>query len=697
MGKLQLLAADESTVLFDLDDPSGVANPNAVKTRLAAGVDLGSAGSSIMLFETTERSFRTDATIRPVPFTIPILAKAATYDDLAAGLGQLTRWLVDPPGPLRWTEGGQTRFIDLLGAEEFPALLRGQSVGAVIPSRADAMGPLPIRFLRQPYLRGLEITSSSATVPNDPATSTKVRTFPITVLGDLPTPAKVRVTVDADANALQTSAAADDIIDCTSHGFEVGDAVIFTALTGGAGLTVGTVYYVIAANLAANTFQVSATPGGAAVNFTTDITAGSVKLAGTVAAIQLAYRSLGSKPSSVFADYLSDTGFLQLEATGRNWTITLGTDTTGQVDEQGSPGGGGSTLARTSFATVATTARRVRATRTTALDSLRGRWDVWIRCKTTAIGEHGLSLHWGPSTADPADITEPEVRHEVPLGATVFGFVELKLATIQIPDGITLSGLALEVWARRISGAGNLDTDFLWLTPADNQGVIGIGGTTTQWLGNELVTPSGITGDAVWAAGTDSGTQRVLNATNEAAGTPPAAGFDPPDGYHLVTFVVTSPPGFSGSSKVRITNETDNVEVAAISATLYLVGQTRVWQIIFQAVPGKSYLYGVYDITNTAGQLNVVSITDEFLPVLADLEGARTDPGPRYAVDRLNGAGNLAGFLPMSGEVVATLLPGANHIMVRCDEIALPQYSEPENKLPRTPSVIVAYSPRYAL
>lgn len=81
---------------------------------------------------------------------------------------------------------------------------------------------------------------------------------------------------------LQTSAAADDIIDATAHGFAVGDKVKFTALTGGTGLTVDQVYEVIAANHGANTFQVSATAGGSAVNFTTDITAGTVALANDV-------------------------------------------------------------------------------------------------------------------------------------------------------------------------------------------------------------------------------------------------------------------------------------------------------------------------------------------------------------------------------------------------------------------------------
>lgn len=72
------------------------------------------------------------------------------------------------------------------------------------------------------------------------------------------------------------SAESDDIIDTSgAHGLAAGDQVVFSALTGGAGLTTNTIYYVIAANLAATTFQVSLTSGGSAVNFTTDITAGT--------------------------------------------------------------------------------------------------------------------------------------------------------------------------------------------------------------------------------------------------------------------------------------------------------------------------------------------------------------------------------------------------------------------------------------
>ena len=83
--------------------------------------------------------------------------------------------------------------------------------------------------------------------------------------------------------ALATSAAADDIIDtATAHGFTAGQRVMFESKTGGTGLSTLTPYYVIAANLAAQTLQVSLTAGGAAIDFSTDITAGVLIPAYTV-------------------------------------------------------------------------------------------------------------------------------------------------------------------------------------------------------------------------------------------------------------------------------------------------------------------------------------------------------------------------------------------------------------------------------
>ena len=76
-----------------------------------------------------------------------------------------------------------------------------------------------------------------------------------------------------------TGDAGTDIITAVGHNFTENQRIRFQSLTGGAGLFFGgpassTNYFV--RNISGNTFQVSTTSGGAAVNFTTNITAGAV-------------------------------------------------------------------------------------------------------------------------------------------------------------------------------------------------------------------------------------------------------------------------------------------------------------------------------------------------------------------------------------------------------------------------------------
>ena len=71
-----------------------------------------------------------------------------------------------------------------------------------------------------------------------------------------------------------TGDAATDVITATGHIYTANQTVIFSAITGGAGLSANTVYFV--RDISGSTFKVSATSGGAAINFTTNITAGSV-------------------------------------------------------------------------------------------------------------------------------------------------------------------------------------------------------------------------------------------------------------------------------------------------------------------------------------------------------------------------------------------------------------------------------------
>lgn len=63
-----------------------------------------------------------------------------------------------------------------------------------------------------------------------------------------------------------TTAVSGTTITQTGHAYNNGDEVIFTSLGGNTGLTVNTLYYIV--GVATNTFQVSATLGGAAISIT---------------------------------------------------------------------------------------------------------------------------------------------------------------------------------------------------------------------------------------------------------------------------------------------------------------------------------------------------------------------------------------------------------------------------------------------
>lgn len=89
------------------------------------------------------------------------------------------------------------------------------------------------------------------------------------------------VSEDGPEIALAASESDDDIVQtAVDHGLIAGDTIKFGALTGGTGLDTSTTYHVLATGLTATAFKLSATAGGAAVNFTTDITAGNVKQVG---------------------------------------------------------------------------------------------------------------------------------------------------------------------------------------------------------------------------------------------------------------------------------------------------------------------------------------------------------------------------------------------------------------------------------
>jgi hypothetical protein len=105
-----------------------------------------------------------------------------------------------------------------------------------------------------------------------------------------------RTVADATQTGL-TGTASTDTFALSAHGFVVGDMVAFNGLTGGAGVSAGQIYYVIASGLTSGAFKVSATSGGSTIDFTTNVTAGRVT---RIASDQydLILREGGTDPSS---------------------------------------------------------------------------------------------------------------------------------------------------------------------------------------------------------------------------------------------------------------------------------------------------------------------------------------------------------------------------------------------------------------
>jgi hypothetical protein len=69
--------------------------------------------------------------------------------------------------------------------------------------------------------------------------------------------------------------ASTDTLTCTAHGLTATTPIRFVSIGGGAGITVGTTYYVIASGLTSSAFKVSTASGGSTIDVTTDVSYGS--------------------------------------------------------------------------------------------------------------------------------------------------------------------------------------------------------------------------------------------------------------------------------------------------------------------------------------------------------------------------------------------------------------------------------------
>lgn len=414
--------------------------------------------------------------------------------------------------------------------------------------------------------------------------------------------------------------------------------------------------------------------------------------------VLIGHRALKSRASTFFSDYIADTAWFQCEATNRNWTITLSNDTAAAADGALASPATGNVVAQVSGAgsTVGQMVRRVRATRTAAMDSLRGDWEPYLRVKATAAARWRIRAYWGPSTADPAPYGLDLKFHDTSANGTpsAFGYVELPLGVFHIPQTVALSGMAFEIHASRVSGTGNLNMDLVWFPPYPTSTVyIPAEGSEVTLDGAELATP--VTNPASGTAGVVDGTNLNLDTTTDNAGWPPAGGSVLAAGRYVVTwkFELSGGPPSGGTVRAVIRNVTGSSDT--YSATVSVTGSGVTTHRAFFDANGTSTYQPQADDPSTAF-ISIQSIKRAFTPAILVNESIRTDPS-RYAVDRLDSSGNLSGYLGAEGQIPVLLQPGDNHLMLRADEIPLALYDENENKLDRDLTVTVTYDPRFAL
>jgi len=103
-----------------------------------------------------------------------------------------------------------------------------------------------------------------------------------------------------------TGLASTDVISHAGHPFVNGDQVTFTQLTGGAGLLTTVAAYFVVNSVPGVSYQLSLTTGGAAINFTTDITSATIGRAYGISTTQFLHRT-GNLPALVGTLLLTDS------------------------------------------------------------------------------------------------------------------------------------------------------------------------------------------------------------------------------------------------------------------------------------------------------------------------------------------------------------------------------------------------------
>jgi hypothetical protein len=379
----------------------------------------------------------------------------------------------------------------------------------------------------------------------------------------------------------------------------------------------------------------------------------------------------GQDGGKYLVDLLNETSWGNLDASGRGWTVALSNNTAPVADADAI----GGNVARIDGASgnVGVMLRRARLSRTTKVDSLRGWERAFVRLKATASSQWEIQLRWATSLADPVNETNDVILLD---SLATFGYyLEQDVGYVKIPqdNSESLGGVVVEVWARRLTGAGNLNLDVVRLLPATPgkdllTRIVVPAGASESWLGRELVTPATPTG---LVAGSISGDFLALDAVNEAGGVVPNTGLQLPAGRHRFTFLVDYGTGPTGAPlnawALRVRNITDNSDVATrtlFAGSLAVSGYTVSLEFdIPSGTHAQTDLYQAQAVVtaNRASPNNttftVRQVGHSFIPAIGQNEQIATDPD-RGKVHKLDANGDVLQKLSIEGPTPFWIPPG---------------------------------------
>jgi hypothetical protein len=172
MTVLLQLVDNTDAVLFDFNDRTGTVNAGGLKT-FCFDVDLGSPSGSPEFFNPSAYAGGVLVDQRDELVTMSWkqgFSGAASVDAFRSAVGAMAE-AMRSGGILKYRPiaGADTRYIDFVSSQ-VGAMLRGQSIGPVkLFSQLHDPDGLPISVMRQPYLRGAEVSTSPVTVSMDPS------------------------------------------------------------------------------------------------------------------------------------------------------------------------------------------------------------------------------------------------------------------------------------------------------------------------------------------------------------------------------------------------------------------------------------------------------------------------------------------------------------------------------------------------